>query len=80
MLNAPQSKEFRCDFSPSDITPENPIRPTRISADQSADPSAARPAALICSRSFNSGNGRPPVTRRPRSYSNSSRVPFRMSW
>jgi hypothetical protein len=59
---------------------QNPIRPARISAEKSGEPSAAWAAALICSRCFNSGNGSPPVTNRPRSYSNSSSLPFSRNW
>ncbi len=78
----PLTMASRFTASPCSVVlhPQNPTRPTRIRADQSGDPSAAWPAALMCSRSFNSGNGSPPVTRRPRSYSNLSSVPFSRSW
>jgi hypothetical protein len=59
---------------------QNPIRPARIRVEKSGELPATLAAALICSRCFNSRNGSPPVTNRPRSYSNSSNVPFSRNW
>jgi hypothetical protein len=73
------TRRCRRTVRPAPIIPQNPIRPARISAEKSGDWFAALAAVLMCARSFNSGNGRPPVTRRPLSYSNSSSVPFKRS-
>jgi hypothetical protein len=58
------------------VSTQKPTLPTRIRAEKSGEVPAAWAAGLMCSRCFNSGNGSPPVTNRPRSYISASNVPF----